>query len=79
MAALVIIALLVGFGYFISLRIHPLRRCSLCKGSPGRHSGGFYTYAFRRCRACGGTGRKDRLGTKIFFGGTNNTGIYGPR
>ncbi|HEX3752711.1 MAG TPA: hypothetical protein VHW06_19230 [Streptosporangiaceae bacterium] len=79
MAALVFIALIAVFGYFVSLRIHPLKRCPVCKGSPGRHWGGVYTYSFRRCRVCGGYGRKDRLGTKIFFGGTNNTGIYRPR
>lgn len=78
MAALVVIALLVAIGYFVSLRIHPLRRCPTCK-MQGRHFGSVYSYSYRRCRACGGTGRKDRLGTKIFFGGTGNSGIYGPK
>jgi hypothetical protein len=76
MAALVLIVLIVGGGYFISLRLHPLRRCSVCRGTPGRHHGSIYTYAHRPCRACGGKGRKDRLGTKIFFGGTNDTGFW---
>lgn len=78
MGALVIIALIAGAGYLVSLRIHPLKRCPVCKMT-GRHFGSVYTYGYRRCRACGGTGRKDRLGTKIFFGGTKNTGMYGPR
>ena len=78
MTALIIIALILGAGYLVSLRIHPLRRCPVCK-STGRHFGSVYTYAHRRCRACGGYGRKDRLGARVFFGGTNNTGIYGPR
>jgi DnaJ-class molecular chaperone len=78
MAALVIIVLIAGFGYLVSLRVHPLRRCPVCK-MQGRHFGSVYSYAYRRCRACGGTGRKDRLGAKIFFGGTNNTGVYGPK
>ena len=78
MTALIIIALILGAGYLVSLRIHPLRRCPACR-STGRHFGSFYTGSYRRCRACGGTGRKDRLGTKVFFGGTNDTGIYGPR
>ncbi len=78
MTALIIIALVLGTGYLVSLRIHPLRRCPVCR-STGRHFGSFYTGSYRRCRACGGTGRKDRLGTKVFFGGTNNTGIYRPR
>ncbi len=78
MAALILIALLVGGGYLISLRIHPLKRCPVCKGQ-GRHFGAVYGYAHRRCRACGGYGRKDRLGAKVFFGGTNNSGIYRPK
>jgi DnaJ-class molecular chaperone len=78
MGALIVIAVIAGVGYFVSLRIHPLRRCPVCKMT-GRHYGSVYSYGYRRCRACGGTGRKDRLGAKVFFGGTNNTGIYGPR
>ena len=69
MAALIVIALIAGAGYLISLRIHPLKRCPVCKMT-GRHQGAIYSYGFRRCRACGGTGRKNRLGAKIFFGGT---------
>ncbi len=69
MATLIVIALIAGAGYLISLRIHPLKRCPVCKMT-GRHFGAIYTYGYRRCRACGGTGRKDRLGAKIFFGGT---------
>ena len=78
MTALIVIVLIAGAGYLISVRIHPLKRCPMCK-STGRHFGGVYTYAHRRCRACGGTGRKDRLGTKVFFGGTNNTVYFGPK
>jgi DnaJ-class molecular chaperone len=70
MAALIVIALIAGGGYLISLRIHPLKRCPVCKMT-GRHRGAIYSYGYRRCRACGGTGRKDRLGAKIFFGGTS--------
>jgi hypothetical protein len=78
MAALILIVLIAGFGYLVSLRIHPFRRCPACTKTPGRHWGGVYTYGYRRCRACGGTGRKDRLGAKIFFGGgSNNTGGSG--
>ena len=69
MAAFIVIALIAGAGYLISLRIHPLKRCPVCKMT-GRHFGAIYSYGYRRCRACGGTGRKDRLGAKIFFGGT---------
>ena len=58
--------ILVGAGYFISLRIHPFAKCRVCKGT-GRHYGSVYTYAHRRCRKCGGSGRKERIG-KRFFG-----------
>jgi DnaJ-class molecular chaperone len=77
MAVLVLIVLILGGGYFASLRLHPLRRCPVCKNTPGRHHGAIYGYAYRPCRACGGRGRKDRLGTKIFFGGTNDSGSWG--
>jgi len=61
----ILIIIVAVAGYFVSLRIHPLTRCGLCKGT-GRHSGGVYTYASRRCRRCGGTGRKERFGTRFF-------------
>jgi DnaJ-class molecular chaperone len=62
----ILIIIVTVVGYFVSLRIHQLTRCGLCKGT-GRHSGGVYTYASRRCRKCGGSGRKERFG-KRFFG-----------
>jgi DnaJ-class molecular chaperone len=71
MAWLVIFVVVLAAGYFVSLRLHPLARCDRCKGT-GRHVGSVYTYAFRRCRKCGGFGRKDRLGTRWFHGGTTN-------
>ncbi|HLJ99495.1 MAG TPA: hypothetical protein VKU39_06260 [Streptosporangiaceae bacterium] len=69
-----VIVLFVG-GYLISLRIHPLRKCPVCKMT-GRHFGSMYKGSFRRCRKCEGSGRLDRWGTQVFFGGTKNTGIY---
>ena len=65
MGIFILIIIVAGVGYFVSLRIHPLARCRLCKGT-GRHSGSVYTYASRRCRRCGGTGRKARFGTRFF-------------
>jgi DnaJ-class molecular chaperone len=69
------VAIVAAVGYFVSLRIHPLTRCRTCKRQ-GRHFGGVYSYAYRRCRTCGGSGQQDRLGVKIFLGGTNHTGIF---
>jgi len=65
MGFLILIIILFVVGYFISLRLHPLTKCRLCKGT-GRHFGSMYTYAQRRCRKCGGNGRVDRLGVRLF-------------
>ncbi len=66
-----VLALLAGGGYLISLRLHPFQRCPACKGlsPPGRHHGSVFTYAHRRCRRCGGTNRQLRLGTRLGLGG----------
>jgi hypothetical protein len=74
MGVIVIIGM-IAVGYLVSLKIHPLTKCRICNAT-GRHFGGMYGYAHRRCRKCGGTGRKDRLGAKLFFGGTGGTGLY---
>lgn len=65
MGFVIIIGILVVVGYYISLRIHPFRKCRACKGT-GRHWGSVYTYGHRRCAKCGGTGRQDRLGVRLF-------------
>jgi DnaJ-class molecular chaperone len=75
MAILIIVIIIAVVGYYISLRVHPLAKCKLCNGT-GRHFGSVYTYSQRRCRKCGGSGRLDRLGTRVFLGGTRNTGVY---
>jgi DnaJ-class molecular chaperone len=62
---LILIIIIAVAGYFVSLRIHPLVKCRLCNGT-GRHYGGVYTYAHRRCRKCGGNGRRDRFGNRFF-------------
>jgi DnaJ-class molecular chaperone len=75
MAIVVIIVIIAAVGYYASLRVHPLTKCKLCNGG-GRHFGTVYTQAQRRCRKCGGSGRLDRLGTRVFLGGTGNTGVF---
>ncbi|HXC85565.1 MAG TPA: hypothetical protein VNV62_27350 [Trebonia sp.] len=75
MDILIIIVVIAAVGYYISLRVHPLTKCRLCSGT-GRHFGAVYKDAQRRCRKCGGSGRLDRLGTRVFLGGTRGTGIY---
>lgn len=75
MTAVFVVAVLFFIGYLVSLKIHPLRKCPVCKMT-GRHFGGVFTYSYRRCRKCNGTGRMDRWGTQAFFGGTKHTGVY---
>lgn len=72
MGIVILIGILAAVGYYISLRIHPLTKCRWCKTS-GRHFGSMYTYAHRRCRRCGGSGRQDRFGVRLFLGGTDGT------
>jgi DnaJ-class molecular chaperone len=74
MVALVIIVI-VGLSYIVSTRIHPLRKCPTCNMS-GRHFGGAYKGSYRPCRTCAGSGRRDRVGTRVFWGGTNHTGVF---
>ncbi len=71
----VVVVLVIGVGYLVSTRIHPLTKCPTCNMS-GRHVGAIYRGSWRRCRRCGGSGRRDRVGTKVFWGGTNHTGIF---
>ena len=65
MGYFIIIGIIFAFGYYLSLRLHPFKKCKLCDGT-SKHYGSIYTYAHRRCRKCGGTGRKDRLGVRLF-------------
>jgi len=59
-AALVFI---VADGYFIWLKVHPLRKCISCRGSKEH---GFRGSANRRrCLTCGGQGEYARLGVKL--------------
>jgi hypothetical protein len=71
----VLVIAIVAVSYIVSTRIHPLRKCPTCNMS-GRHAGSMYTGSFRRCRRCGGSGRRDRIGTRVFWGGTNHTGVF---
>ena len=78
MTIIILIVVIVAVGYYVSLRIHPLTKCNVCSGG-GRHFGTVYTYAQQRCRKCGGSGRKDRLGVRLFLGGSGGTGVFSKR
>jgi len=59
------IILLVFFGYYVSLILHPMARCTRCHGKP-RSKGAVFSYAHRTCSRCAGTGQEPRLGRKLF-------------
>jgi hypothetical protein len=52
--------LLLGAGFLVSLHLHPYTRCEACNGTR-RHPGSVFTYGFRPCATCSGTGRKQRF------------------
>jgi protein-arginine kinase activator protein McsA len=74
MVAIVVVVVL-GVSYIVSTRIHPLRKCPTCNMS-GRHFGSIYKGGCRACRRCKGSGRRDRVGTQVFWGGTKHTGVF---
>jgi DnaJ-class molecular chaperone len=67
---LLIIVIVAGLGYLTSLHVHPYTSCRTCRGA-GRHRGMIYGHATRACGHCGGAGRVQRLGVRLFLGGTN--------
>lgn len=74
MVVLLVIGIVV-ITYVASTRLHPLRKCSRCNMT-GRHFGTMYKGGYRRCRKCEGSGRRDRVGTRVFWGGTKHTGVF---
>jgi len=59
---IVLAAVVLFIGYAVSIRFHPRTACGKCKGS-GRYYGHVYTWMFRFCHKCLGTGRKVRWGS----------------
>jgi hypothetical protein len=64
MAALIVVATVFAVGYLVSIRLHPFTNCPACKGG-SRHRGAIYSYAYRVCRRCKGTGRRLRFGAQL--------------
>lgn len=60
MAILVILLALAG--WLLSLYAHPFTTCGTCKGK--RVNRGSTSKRFGMCKACGGTGRRQRRGSK---------------
>ena len=57
-AALIVFAIAVA--WVLTLLVHPFGRCWLCRGGRVRVKG----RKARRCRACKGLGRRQRLGSR---------------
>lgn len=63
------LVVVAGLGLFVawavSLLLHPYTACSSCKGNP-RSFGAIATRSFRLCGACGGSGRRLRVGARMW-------------
>jgi hypothetical protein len=59
-------ALILGGGYYLSIRFHPYTACGRCKKRRGKNVGST-SRVWGNCGACRGTGRKERLGVRLFF------------
>jgi hypothetical protein len=74
MGFFIIVVIIFFIGYYLSLKAYPFTKCRFCDGR-GRFNGkGFYSYAHGRCPKCGGSGRKDRLGVRLFINRGGNQG-----
>lgn len=62
---LIVLAVVVGGGWLVSLWLHPFAACRDCKGTPKKF-GTFYTNSFDLCRTCDGRGRRVRPGARMF-------------
>jgi hypothetical protein len=66
MSVFLAIVFIAAFGYYLSLKIHPQTRCKRCDAS-SRHYDLVYSDGRYRCPECGGTGRRQRLGVRLFL------------
>lgn len=69
MFTLVLVAIVAGFGYWLSLKIWPYTYCRRCAGRRGMNAGSTRK-RFGHCGACGGKGRQLRLGARLFKTGS---------
>jgi hypothetical protein len=66
MGFFIIVGIIFLFGYYLSIKVYPFTKCKYCDGRGRFSAPAPYSYAWGRCRKCGGTGRKDRLGARLF-------------
>lgn len=59
------VALVLGGGYYLSVRLWPYTKCGRCSGT-GKNAGSTGK-RWGNCRRCGGSGRRFRFGTRLFF------------
>jgi hypothetical protein len=64
MGTLIVVAAVFAVGYLLSISLHPFTNCRACKGG-SRHRGAIYSYAYRACRRCEGSGRQLRFGAQL--------------
>jgi DnaJ-class molecular chaperone len=62
-----IVGIIFLIGYYLSLKVYPLTKCKHCDGRGRFSAPAPYSYAMGPCRKCGGSGRKDRLGVRLFM------------
>ena len=62
---LLIAATVLAVAYFVSVRLHPRIACRTCKGT-GKFYGWIFTWVWRNCHKCLGSGRKVRYGASMW-------------
>lgn len=65
MDVVIVIALLIVGGWWLSAKLHPYVPCKTCQGK-GRHTGNWAKKSGRPCHACSGRGIKQRPAAKFF-------------
>jgi hypothetical protein len=63
-----LLVVVIGVGvvtWLWSVWRHPFAPCRVCKGTP-KKSSTLFPKAFDLCRACGGRGRRVRMGARLF-------------
>jgi transposase-like protein len=68
MSVLLLIVVFATLGYYLSLRIHPTVKCKRCNSSRRHYDLIYSDHRRHTCPGCHGTGRRDRLGVRIFGG-----------